>query len=172
MYDILSILKIAFITNLTYIILHDLYHRNYLHNLITSARTYIYHKVTAIKDRWRRTKSKDETRKERADAATKRAEAAILNSKNDEEVNDEENALLSSTIATQVVFIDATNTEEIHQQEIHPNTMVAVALPTDPIDTTRDGVRSRTANAIHKYLPQDRLHRLEERGKIGLLKNV
>ena len=164
MYDILSILQIAIITNLSFIILHDLYHRFD----INSIRSYIYHKVTAIKDRCRRTKRRNETREERAEAANKRAEAAtkrfsntILNSKNDKvEASDEENALLpaSSMIAT---------------QEVHPNTKVAVALPIDPINTTREGVRNRTANAIHKYLPQDRLHRLEETGKIDLLmKNV
>ena len=162
MYDILSILQIAIITNLSFIILHDLYHRFD----INSIRSYIYHKVTAIKDRCRRTKRRNETREERAEAATKRFSNTILNSKNDNgdkvEANDEENALLpevvQSTIAT---------------QEIHPNTKVAVALPIDPINTTREGVRNRTANAIHKYLPQDRLHRLEETGKIDLLmKNV
>jgi len=90
---------------------------------------------------------------------------------NDDEVNDEENALLpvSSLIATQTEEI---HQQETHQQEIHPNT-IAVSLPTDPIDMTRDGVRNRTANAICKHLPQDRLHRLEESGQLDLLmKNV
>ena len=166
LYGILLILAVA----LANVIVHDLYHRFD----INAIRSCIYQKVTAIKDRYRRIRTRtiteEEARQRRLDAATKRAETAILNSKNDEEVNDEENALMPDVIATHTEEI---HQQEIHQQEIHPNTMVAVALPTDPIDKTRDGVRNRTANAICKHLPQDRLHRLEETGKIDLLmKNV
>jgi len=160
LYGILFILAVA----LANVIVQDLYHR-FDRNAI---RSYINQTVTAIKDRYRRIKTrtvtKEEARQRRLDAATKRAET----SKNDEEeVNDEENALLP------VSSLIAIHTEEIHQQEIHPNIKVAVASPIDPIDTTREGVRNRTANAICKHLPQDRLHHLEETGKIDLLmKNV
>lgn len=152
------------------VIVHDLYHR-FDRNAI---RSYIYQKVTAIKDRYRRirnrTVTEEEARQRRLESATKRMNSNC-STINDDEVNDEENALLpvSSLIATQTEEI---HQQETHQQEIHPNT-IAVSLPTDPIDMTRDGVRNRTANAICKHLPQDRLHRLEESGQLDLLmKNV
>ena len=164
MYGILLILLLLPASALANVIVHDLYHRFD----INAIRSCINQKVTAIKDRYRRirtrTVTKEEARQRRLESATKRMDSNC-STINDDEVNDEENALMPDVIAT--------HTEEIHQQEIHPNTMVAVALPTDPIDTTRDGVRNRTANAICKHLPQDRLHRLEETGKIDLLmKNV
>jgi len=163
LYSILFILAVA----LANVIVQDLYHR-FDRNAI---RSYINQTVTAIKDCYHRIKTrtvtKEEARQRRLESATKRAETAILNKNDEEEVNDEENALLP------VSSLIATHTEEIHQQEIHPNIKVAVASPIDPIDTTREGVRNRTANAICKHLPQDRLHHLEETGKIDLLmKNV
>ena len=169
MYGILLILLLLPASALANVIVHDLYHR-FDRNAI---RSYIYQNVTAIKDRYRRirtrTVTKEEARQRRLESATKRMNSNC-STINDDEVNDEENALMPDVIATHTEEI---HQQEIHQQEIHPNTMVAVALPTDPIDTTRDGVRNRTANAICKHLPQDRLHRLEETGKIDLLmKNV
>ena len=157
LYGILLILAVA----LANVIVHDLYHR-FDRNAI---RSYIYQKVTAIKDRYRRirtrTVTEEEARQRRLESATKRMNSNC-STINDDDVNDEENALLPEVIAT-----------HIHQQEIHPSIKVVVALPTDPIDMTRRAVRNRTTNAICKHLPQDRLHYLEESGQFDkLMKNV